>query len=236
MGAQTFQNASPDRRGHGWLGANHAVGVDVGGIAAAKSLCMLDGAAHAHGAHELVHGLRKRSPQESHARRATKRRNAAAGADGNAATPRLAMALTCLVQANGGPTRLLSALLCGSNRDIDARSRTAKALKRLLDGCQRLIVSHIFNGQHDAIGNAAGVICLQVDRAGECGAGKLSIGGDGILQVPSETSRSALLGMLIYAMVCSVFGTSPRAVVHAISFPARFRLGYTVWWRPAALS
>ena len=31
VGAQTFQNASPDRRGHGWLGANHAVGVDVGG-------------------------------------------------------------------------------------------------------------------------------------------------------------------------------------------------------------
>ena len=30
--------------------------------------------------------------------------------DGNAATPQLVMALTCLVQANGGPTRLLSAL------------------------------------------------------------------------------------------------------------------------------
>lgn len=167
MGAQTFQNASPDRRGHGWLGANHAVGVDVGGmVCAAKSLCMLDGAAHAHGAHELVHGLRKRSPQESHARGMAKRCDAAAGADGNAATPQLVMALTCLVQANGGPTRLLSALLCGSNRGIDARSRTAKALKRLLDSSQRLIVSHIFNGQHDAIGNAAGVICLQVDRAG----------------------------------------------------------------------
>ena len=54
------------------------------------------------------------------------------------------MALTCLVQANGGLTRLLSALLCGSNRGVDTRSRTAKALKRLLDGCQRLIVSHIF--------------------------------------------------------------------------------------------
>lgn len=106
---------------------------------------------------------RRKSPMRGERRSA---RNAAAGADGNAATPQLVMALTCLVQANGGPTRLLSALLCGSNRGIDARSRTAKALKRLLDSCQRLIVSHIFNGQHDAIGNAAGVICLQVDRAG----------------------------------------------------------------------
>lgn len=146
MGAQTFQNASPDRRGHGWLGANHAVGADVGGIAAAKSLCMLDGAAHAHSAHKLIHRFRKRSAQESHARRATKRRNAAAGADGNAATPQLVMALACLVQTNGGPTRLFSALSCGSDHGIDTRSRTAKALKRLLDSSQRLIVSHIFNG------------------------------------------------------------------------------------------
>ena len=146
MGAQTFQNASPDRRGHGWLGANHAVGVDVGGIAAAKSLCMLDGAAHAHSAHKLIHRFRKWSAQEAHAWGMAKRCDAAAGADGNAATPQLVMALTCLVQANGGPTRLLSVLLCGSNHGIDTRSRTAKALKRLLDGCQRLIVSHIFNG------------------------------------------------------------------------------------------
>ncbi len=104
------------------------------------------------------------------------------------------MALTCLVQANGGPTRLLSAPLCGSNHGIDTRSRTAKALKRLLDSCQRLIVSHIFNGQHDAIGNAAGVICLQVDWAGERGARKLSIGGDGILQVPEQKLKIGALG------------------------------------------
>ena len=80
-----------------------------------------------------------------------KRCDAAAGADGNAATPQLVMALTCLVQANGGPTRLLSALLCGSNRGIDARSRTAKALKRLLDSSQRLIVKCIINSEHHAI-------------------------------------------------------------------------------------
>ena len=160
VGAQTFQNASPDRRGHGWLGANHAVGVDVGGIAAAKSLCMLDGAAHAHSAHKLIHRFRKWSAQEAHAWGMAKRYDAAAGADGNAATPQLAMALACLVQTNGGPTRLLSAPLCGSNHGVDTRSRTAKALKRLLDSSQRLIVSHIFNGQHDAIGNAVGIIRL----------------------------------------------------------------------------
>ena len=237
VGAQTFQNASPDRRGHGWLGANHAVGVDVGGIAAAKSLCMLDGAAHAHSAHKLIHRFRKWSAQEAHAWGMAKRRNAAASADGNAATPQLVMALTCLVQANGGLTRLLSALLCGSNRGIDARSRTAKALKRLLDGCQRLIVSHIFNGQHDAIGNAAGVICLQVDRAGECGAGKLSIGGDGILQVPEQKIKIGAIGNTdIRNGVQCFWYVAARGRLHAISFPARFRLGYTVWWRPAALS
>ena len=87
VGAQTFQNASPDRRGHGWLGANHAVGVDVGGIAAAKSLCMLDGAAHAHSAHKLIHRFRKWSAQEAHAWGMAKRCNAAAGTDDNAVAP-----------------------------------------------------------------------------------------------------------------------------------------------------
>ena len=133
MGAHTFQNASPDRRGHGWLGANHAVDVDVDGIAAAKSLRMLDGAAHAHSAYELVHRFGKWPAQEAHTRGVAKRRNTAAGTDDNAATPQLVMALTCLVQTNGGPARLLSVLLCGSNHGIDTRSRTAKALKRLLE-------------------------------------------------------------------------------------------------------
>ena len=237
VGAQTFQNASPDRRGHGWLGANHAVGVDVGGIAAAKSLCMLDGAAHAHSAHKLIHRFRKWSAQEAHAWGMAKRCDAAAGADGNAATPQLVMALTCLVQANGGPTRLLSALLCGSNHGIDTRSRAAKVLKRLLDSSQRLVVSHIFNGQHDAIGNAAGVICLQVDRAGECGAGKLSIGGDGILQVPEQKLKIGAIGNVDIRNVLQRFWyIAARGRLHAASFPVGFRLGYTVRRRPAALS
>ena len=119
--------------------------------------------------------------------------------------------------------------MCGSNRSIDARSRTAKALKRLLDGCQRLIVSHIFNGQHDAIGNAAGVICLQVDRAGECGAGKPGIGGDGILQVPEQKIKIGAIGNtdIRNGLQCFWY-VATRGRLHAASFPARFRLGYTV--------
>lgn len=166
MGAEAFHDGMPDRCGQRGPGAHHAVGIDATGIAAAKSLCMLDGAAHAHSAHKLIHRFRKWSAQEAHAWGMAKRRNAAASANGNAATPQLVMALTCLVQANGGPTRLLSALLCGLDHGIDTRSRTAKALKRLLDSSQRLIVSHIFNGQHDAIGNAVGIIRLQVNRVG----------------------------------------------------------------------
>ena len=87
MGAQTFQNALPDRRGHGWLGANHAVDVDVDGIAAAKSLRILDGAAHAHGAHKLIHRFGKWPSQEAHTRGVAKCCDAAAGTDDNAVAP-----------------------------------------------------------------------------------------------------------------------------------------------------
>ena len=147
------------------------------------------------------------------------------------------MALAYLVQTNGGPTRLFSALSCGSDHGIDTRSRTAKALKRLLDSSQRLIVSHIFNGQHDAIGNAVGIIRLQVDWAGECGAGKLSIGGDGILQVPEQKLKIGAIGNTDIRNSLQRFGLiAARDRLHAISFPARFRLGYTVWRRLAALS
>ena len=83
-----FQNASPDRHGHGWLGANHAVGVDVLGITTTKSLRMLNGAAHAHSAYELVHRFRKRSTQEAHTWGVAKRRDAGVGADDNATAPR----------------------------------------------------------------------------------------------------------------------------------------------------
>ncbi len=166
-----------------------------------------------------------------------KRCDAATGADGNAAAPQLVMALACLVQTNGGPTRLLSALLRGSNRSIDTRSRTAKALKSLLDSCQRLIVSHIFNGQYDAIGNAVGIIRLQIDRVGERGTGKPGIRRDGILQVPEQKIKIGAIGNTDIRNSLQRFGLiAARDRLHAISFPARFRLGYTVWRRLAALS
>ena len=134
-------------------------------------------------------------------------------------------------------TRLLSALLRGSNRGIDTRSRTAKALKSLLDSCQRLIVSRIFNGQYDAIGNAVGIIRLQVNRTGERGARKLSIGGDGILQVPEQKLKIGALGNTDKRDVMQRFWCiAACGRLHAASFPVGFRLGYTVWWRSAALS
>ena len=86
-GAEAFDGGMPNWRGQRGLGAHHTVGIDATGIAAAKQLRMLNGAAHAHSAHKLIYRFRKRSPQESHARGATKHRNAAAGADDNAATP-----------------------------------------------------------------------------------------------------------------------------------------------------
>jgi len=86
-GAEVFQNASPDRHGHGWLGASHAAGVDVLGITTTKSLRMLDGAAHANGAYELVHRFGKWPAQEAHTRGVAKRRNTAAGTDDNATAP-----------------------------------------------------------------------------------------------------------------------------------------------------
>lgn len=59
-GAEAFHDGMPDRCGQRGLGAHHAVGIDAFGIAAAKSLRMLNGAAHAHSAHKLIHRFRKR--------------------------------------------------------------------------------------------------------------------------------------------------------------------------------
>ena len=197
---------------------------------------MLNGAAHAHSAHKLIHRFRKRPAQEAHARGATKRRNAAAGADDNAATPQLALALACLVQTNGGPARLLSALLCGLNHGIDTRSRTAKAIEYLLDGGHCLIVKCIINGEHYAI-DCTDVICLQVNRVGECGAGKPGIGRDGILQVPKQKLKIGALGNTdIRNGLQRFWYIAACGRLHAASFPVRFRLGYTVWRRLAALS
>ncbi len=60
MGAEAFHDGTPDWCGHGRLDAHHAVDVDTTGIAAAKQLRMLNGAAHANGAYELIHRFRKR--------------------------------------------------------------------------------------------------------------------------------------------------------------------------------
>ena len=74
-------------------------------------------------------------------------------------TPQLALAFACLVQTNSGPTRLFSALLCGSNHGIDTRSRTAKAIEYLLDSDHSLIVKCIINSEHYAI-DCTGIITL----------------------------------------------------------------------------
>ena len=87
MGAEAFDDGAPDWCGHGGPGAHHAVGIDATGIAAAKQLRMLYGAAHAHGAHKLVHRFRKWPTQEAHARGMAKRCDAAAGTDDNAVAP-----------------------------------------------------------------------------------------------------------------------------------------------------
>ena len=89
----------------------------------------------------------------------------------------------------------------------------------------------------EGVDNAVGIIRLQVDRAGECGAGKLSIGGDGILQIPEQKLKIGAIGNTDIRNSLQRFGLiAARDRLHAISFPARFRLGYTVWRRLAALS
>ena len=54
MGAEAFHDGMPDRCGQRGLGAHHAVGIDATGIATAKQLRMLNGTAHAHGAHKPI--------------------------------------------------------------------------------------------------------------------------------------------------------------------------------------
>lgn len=87
MGTEAFDDGVPDWCGHGGLDAHHAAGIDATGIATAKQLRMLNGAAHAHGAHELIHRFRKWSAQEAHAWGMAKRCDAAAGIDDNAVAP-----------------------------------------------------------------------------------------------------------------------------------------------------
>lgn len=82
-----FDDGAPDRRGQRGLDAHHAVGIDATGIATAKQLRMLNGAAYARSAHKLIHRFRKWPTQEPHARGVAKRCDAGAGADDNAAAP-----------------------------------------------------------------------------------------------------------------------------------------------------
>ena len=65
----------------------HAVDIDATGIAAAEQLRMLNGTAHAHSAHKLIHRFRKWPTQEAHTRGVAKRCDAAAGTDDNAVAP-----------------------------------------------------------------------------------------------------------------------------------------------------
>ena len=55
--------------------------------ATAKQLRMLNGTAHAHGAHKLIHRFRKWPTQEAHTRGVAKCCDAAAGTDDNAVAP-----------------------------------------------------------------------------------------------------------------------------------------------------
>ena len=91
----------------------------------------------------------------------------------------------------------LEAADVGLDNNIGTRPCAAKAVEHLLNGRHRFIIGCIFNGEHNAIGgtgNAAGIIRLQNDRVGEHSAGKLCIGGDGILQVPEQKLKIGALG------------------------------------------
>ena len=117
----------------------------------------------------------------------------------------------------------------GLDDDIDACLCIPKAIEYLLDSDHRLIIKCVINSEHDAIGNAAGIIRLQTDRAGERGARKLCIGGDGILQVPKQKLKISALGNIDIRNGLQRFGPfALRIRLHAASFPVGFRLGYTV--------
>ena len=142
-----------------------------------------------------------------------------------------------MAQALDIPVRLLGAPTGGLNDDIDARSRIARAIECLLSGGCRLIVGLIRNREHNAIDGGIGVIRLQVDRAGERGAGKPGIGRDGILKIPKQKLKIGAIGNTDVCNLLQCFGLiALRICLHAASFPVRFRLGYTVWRRLAALS
>ena len=236
MGTEAFDDGTPDWCGHGGLDAHHAVGIDATGIATAKQLCMLNGAAHAHSAHKLIHRFRKWSAQEAHAWGMAKRCDATAGTDDNAVTPWQVTENACPVQAVEDFVRLLVVFGQGLDDDIDACLCFPKAIEYLLDSGHSLIVKCIINSEYHAI-DCTGIIRLQIDWAGEYGARKLGIGDDGILQVPKQKLKIGVIGNTDICNGLQRFWYIPaRGCLHAASFPARFRLGYTVWWCLAALS
>ena len=126
----------------------------------------------------------------------------------------------------------LEAADVGLDNNIGTRPCAAKAVEHLLNGRHRFIIGCIFNGEHNAIGgtgNAAGIIRLQIDRVGEHSAGKLCIGGDGILQVPEQKLKIGALGNTDKRDVMQCFWyIAACGRLHAASFPVGFRLGYTV--------
>ena len=108
-------------------------------------------------------------------------------------------------------------------------------IEYLLDSDHRLIIKYIINSEHHSI-DCTGIIRLQIDQAGQRGAGKLCIGGDGILQVPEQKLKIGALGNTDKRDVMQCFWCiAACGRLHAASFPVGFRLGYTVWWRSAAL-
>ena len=124
----------------------------------------------------------------------------------------------------------------GLDDDIDACFCIPKAIEYLLDSDHSLIVKCIINSEHYAI-DCTGIIRLQVNRVGEYGVGKPGIGGDGILQVPKQKLKIGAFGNTDKRDVMQCFWyIAARGRLHAASFPVGFRLGYTVWWRFAALS
>lgn len=211
----------PDRCGRRGLDAHHAVGIDATGIATAKQLRMFNGAAHAHSAHKLIYRFRKWPTQEAHTRRAAKCCDASAGADDDASTPRQSSTLAHFVQMANDRVRLLGTPTVGLNNHIDACSCAFNTFERPFNDGHRLAIEHIFNSEYNAVHNAAGIIRLQINRAGERGARKLSIGGDGILQVPEQKLKIGAIGNADIRNGLQRFGTSPRAVV---SMPPPFRL------------
>ena len=237
MSAKAFYNGLPDWRRHGWLGKNHAIGVDVLGTAAAESLRMPNRATHTHRTHELVHSFRKRSAQEAHAWGAAKRCDAGAGADDNATAPRQPPTLARFAQMANDRVRPLGTPTAGLNNDIDARFRVPKAIKRLLNDAHRLVIERILNSEYNAVRSAAAIIRPQSDQTGERSTGKPGIRRDGILEVPKQKLKIGALGNTDIRNGLQRFGLIAACDrLHAISFPVRFRLGYTVCWPDGALS